>query len=383
MIQYTPYTLTSLLSSAILLVMAVCLFFVSLPQGKELRDYRISRRLLSVAYLILSTVSLVGIFWKSQLHEDVTVALFQALLFTYSLIALLNNGFITKRRMIHQLLLILVITAFIFYNTFVLLEPAPILTYISQGAYFSLFAFYIWQFFREYISYKKRADNYYSGNEYRLLRWVLHIYIIVIVTGIFAGLIVENNIYFLIFIIAYTLVYVYMAIKYMNYITLFHHIAPIVTQPENALFENENTEISNTALNQWIKDKGFLSPNITLGKLARELNTNQSYLSRYINAEYKQNYRSWINSLRIRESMELMEQDSKLSLPEIAEQIGIPSMSTFYRHFSVVAGMTPQEYRKQIMRSHHSTSSPALRHSVEDETSRDKPQKYSPSPRKQ
>lgn len=346
--EYTPYVLATLLSSVVILVMGICLFVVSMPRDSELRNYRISRRFLAVAYVILGAISLGGVFWESQLHEEVTVALFQALLFTYALIALLNHNFITWRRLICQLLLILIITAFIFYNTFILPEPVSTFTYISQGAYFTLFAFYIWQFFCEYVSYKKRANNYYSGNEHLLLRWVLQIYIIVIIIGIFAGLIVDNNIYFLIFIVIYTLVYVYLAIKYMNYITLFHRIAPIVTKSEDSSSDSGVTEIGSTTIDQWIEDKGFLNPYITLETLSRELNTNQSYLSRYINAEYGQNFRSWINSLRITEAQRLIIEQEDLSLAEIGEKIGIPSSSTFYRHFSTITGMTPAEYRKRF-----------------------------------
>lgn len=329
--------------------MGICLFTVAMPREKELCHYRTSRRLLAVAYIVLCAVSLGGVFWKSQLHEEVTVALFQALFFTYSLIALLNHNFITKRRMIYQLLIILVIAAFIFYNAFILPAPVRIFTYISQAVYFGLFAFYIWQFFREYASYKKRAENYYSGNEHQLLNWVLQVYIIVIITGIFAGLIVDNNIYFLIFIVAYTFAYVYLAIRYINYAALFYQIAPIVVQPEDTgVSENESTEVNNTMLNQWIESKGFLNPDITLEALSRELNTNQSYLSRYINVECRQNFRSWINSLRIAEAQKLIAEQENLSLVEIGEKVGIPSRSTFYRHFTAVTGVTPSEYRKRL-----------------------------------
>lgn len=350
------YSIVALLSAIVIFVMGVCLMVVSMPKGVALHNYRLSRQFLALAYIILAVISVAGVFWKSQLHEGVTVALFQALLFTYSLITLLNHTFMTWRRMLKQFLLIFAIVVLVVYNTFILSEPVLLLTYLSQFAYFALFAFYIWQFFREYRNYQRRADNFYSGNERQLLRWVMQIYVLVIVTGIFAGIIVENNIYFLIFIVVYTFVYVYMAVRYISYMKLFHRLSsvvvPVEVPVEDRGWEAKN-EVIRHAVRRWIEQKRFLCADITLDTLAQELNTNRFYLSRHINSEYKQNFRSWINSLRIGEAKKLMESDHSLTVLDIVERIGVVSLSTFYRQFSALTGMTPQEYRnRQFERSH-------------------------------
>ena len=46
--------------------------------------------------------------------------------------------------------------------------------------------------------------------------------------------------------------------------------------------------------------------------------------------------------------MRLIESDTELSLDEIAERIGIPRRSTFFRQFAAVAGVTPAEYRRKV-----------------------------------
>ena len=329
--------------------MGICLLTLSMPKGLELRSYRISRRLLAVAYIILATFSLVGVFWASQIHEDVTVALFQALLFTYALITLLNSNFVTARRMLKQLLIISLIAAIILFNTFALAEPEAILTYISQGAYFFLFGYYIWQSCREWKSYKRRGDNYFAGNELSLLRWVGYIYAIVIVIGILAGLIVDNNIWFILFIVFYTLTYTYLAVKYINYVTQFHRIAPIVAGPQTDVKQMEiPDENIRSALEQWTDGRGFLSADVSLESLARQFQINSAYLSRYINSTYGQNFRSWINSQRIAEAQSLIVEREDLSFALIGESVGIPSSSTFYRQFVAVTGITPAEYRKRF-----------------------------------
>ena len=238
---------------------------------------------------------------------------------------------------------------FVIYNTLVLPEPIPVLSYISQGGYFVLFGYYIWQFFREYRNYKRRVDNFYAGNERLLFRWLRDIYIIVIVIGILAGVIVENNIWFLLFIALYTVTYVYLAIRYINYPTLFSRIAPVVAstiQPPNG--KDVSEAYIRPAIDRWISDKEFLTLGVSLDSLSQQLGTNPAYLSRVINMEYGQNFRSWVNSLRIAEAQKLLVEYEELSFDEIGERVGIPSSSTFYRHFASVTGMSPAQYRRQF-----------------------------------
>ena len=97
MFQLTPYILTTLLSAVIILVMGFCLLVVSVPQDAELRNYRISRRFLAVAYIVLSSVGFWETFGESGAGEDRSVVMactliaasFQALLFTFSITTLM------------------------------------------------------------------------------------------------------------------------------------------------------------------------------------------------------------------------------------------------------------------------------------------------------
>lgn len=149
---------------------------------------------------------------------------------------------------------------------------------------------------------------------------------------------------------AYTVFYIYFAVKFVNYVALFYRIAPVVVEmPVKAGSEKEVLEeMIHDSINKWVEDKGFLNADVTLKSLSDIVNTNTAYLSRYINSHYDQNFRSWINSLRINESMRLIENDPDLSLNEMGEMIGIPSRSTFYRQFQAVTGMTPYEYRRSL-----------------------------------
>lgn len=208
MLQLTPYTLATLLSAVVILAMGVCLLAVSMPHGTELRSYRTSRRLLATAYIILAAQSIAGVFWDEKLHAEMLTPLFQAFLFTYALITLLNHAYVTRRRIVWQLVIIGLIVSLILLNLHIFTTPVKMLSYIVLAAYFCLFTYYVWVFFREYRNYKRRADNFYVGNERGLLRWVSQIFVIAAGIGATAGIITENDITFWAFIVVYSVVYV-------------------------------------------------------------------------------------------------------------------------------------------------------------------------------
>lgn len=47
--------------------------------------------------------------------------------------------------------------------------------------------YYVYLFFKEYRNYKRRTDNFYAGNEYKRLQWVMQTFIMVAVVGILGG----------------------------------------------------------------------------------------------------------------------------------------------------------------------------------------------------
>lgn len=342
------------------MIIGVCLLVISVPKEPELKNYCFARRLLAGAYIILAGVGLWEVLGNIEFDDQLSVmaftliaASFQSLLFTFSIITLINMQYVSMRRLWSNIIPVSVVIGALLVSLFVIPKYFYWAFYTAVMLYCLQLFYYIIAFVREYRRYRSRFDIFFAGNEYRRMLWTQNAFCIATCVGIAAviSLFMNTQIY-IVFTVAYTVFYIYFSIKFISYVMLFHRIAPVVMPSPNNISNGNSIaeEHIRIAVGKWIGYKKFLNPDISLESLTQELNTNQTYLSRYINTEYGQNFRSWINSLRIKESMQLMKQDCSLSLPEIAEQIGIPSLSTFYRHFSAVTGMTPQEYRKQIIK---------------------------------
>lgn len=358
MIRYSPYMLATLLSAAVILVMGVCLLFVSAPKGPELRNYRIARRFLAGAYIVLAAVGLSEVLGDIESGYRQTVmaltliaASFQSLLFTFATITLINMGYMTARKVWGNVIPISLASGVLLAVLFATPEDFYPVFHTALALYCLQLVYYITLFVCEYRRYRRRFDNFFSGNEYHRLAWIRNAFCMAACVGVaaIASLFVSTQAY-IAFTTAYTAFYIYFAVKFINYIALFHRIAPVVagTPDGTANAKEFPVKYIRTAIDRWIGSEGFLSRDISLELLAQALNTNPAYLSRYINTEYGQNFRSWINSLRIAEAQRLITENAALPLAEIGEKVGIPSSSTFYRQFTAVTGVAPAEYRKKL-----------------------------------
>ncbi|WP_309641474.1 helix-turn-helix transcriptional regulator [Flavobacterium sp.] len=99
--------------------------------------------------------------------------------------------------------------------------------------------------------------------------------------------------------------------------------------------------------NLLIDKKYFLDPELTLDKIADELNLSKSHLSRLINKELQTSFPDYINQLRIKEAQYYLKHPdfSNYTLVAIGLEAGFASKTTFNNTFKKVTGMTPSEYK--------------------------------------
>lgn len=88
----------------------------------------------------------------------------------------------------------------------------------------------------------------------------------------------------------------------------------------------------------------------SIHKLAELVHTNERYVSEVINTSLKKNFRSYINSFRIREAQRLLLNldTTNFTVESIAPLVGFKSSKTFWEAFKEVTGVTPSNYLKSI-----------------------------------
>ena len=103
----------------------------------------------------------------------------------------------------------------------------------------------------------------------------------------------------------------------------------------------------------WELQKGFLDNYITLHTLAKELNTNSTYLSQVINSHKNQNFASYLKDIRIAHAISDLKINPDIikskSMIHIAEMYGFNSIGVFSKAFKDKIGATPGVFFKRIL----------------------------------
>lgn len=95
----------------------------------------------------------------------------------------------------------------------------------------------------------------------------------------------------------------------------------------------------------------FLQKNITLGKIATELNTNVKYLSIVIKKNKAENFSNYINQLRINyivEKLSTQDEFAKYKISHLSDLCGYSSPATFTKSFFEIMKQTPSDYIKSL-----------------------------------
>lgn len=105
-------------------------------------------------------------------------------------------------------------------------------------------------------------------------------------------------------------------------------------------------------LNAWESQNGFLDSATSLQSLAKQLETNTTYLSYAINTFKGQNFSSYLKDLRITYAINHLKENSEIvrshSMIQLAEIYGFNSLTVFGKALKTKIGVTPGAFLKQL-----------------------------------
>lgn len=354
------YILDAVLAPGILLGMALCLFFLHFPQKTALRNYRHARYIMGAAYLfyalcIYLEYHVFGAENDKLLARPIilTIASFQAYLFTHTLITLLRLNNLKLRKLAIEASIITAMTvalfvAHIFYNE----TAAQWAFWIYVVLYVALLARYVIIFRNEYEQYASQMDNYFSDEDTRRLHWVKRSFYVSLAVGVLALLYALLPVapVALVFMAVVIVFYATFAVRFINYALHFHSIEAAITsetqEPDGSLPPADN-ELMNRIESLMLQDKLYRKCDLSVNDLATLLGEHPRIVSSTINAMRQVNFKTYINDYRVKEAIRLLDEDkhNQRTIDAIASESGFANRSTFYRAFKNSQGISPTDYR--------------------------------------
>lgn len=120
---------------------------------------------------------------------------------------------------------------------------------------------------------------------------------------------------------------------------------PVERTSSPTVTENPLSLSKEAFVNFVVSKELHLNKNLTLSDLAHSLNTNRTYMGKYLSTVCNQPFYDFINQLRVeKKSIPLMREHPEYTLEYIASESGFCSISTFRRAFYKFTGKNPSQY---------------------------------------
>lgn len=94
-----------------------------------------------------------------------------------------------------------------------------------------------------------------------------------------------------------------------------------------------------------VKQLYFKNKDLKINEIAKEIGSNRTYVSYYVNTVYNCSFSAYMNKMRVEYAKKLLLSKTKgRKISKIAEESGFASEQSFYRNFKKFVGMTPSDW---------------------------------------
>ena len=374
------HSIVTFIWGLVCLLMGITLMAFHMPESETVKTYRISVRILSVNYLILSLFVFCLVFLDLRNCPDdvfpftiLLISTSQELILAYVLISLyVPRNFVRKNFLYYNIIPLSILI--ILYGMCVLLFGDPVCDSIPHFfslllrptvlIRFLLLLFNIYQivFYSVLLQklsarYTRCLERYYSDTIHLKPQWVKKTFCFAVFAGISSMIphLFKDYVPDIIFMVVFSIYYFLFAIMYMQYKNIFTKLEPEFIK-DLALVnpvENEDKTQKKTYGFSWSNSKSqildrqlYLQPGITVNDMSVLFHTNRTTFSTQLNKNEGLTFNQFINTLRIERAKQLLIENPHLTLADVAQQCGYTEQSNFTRQFRQLCNETPAVWLK-------------------------------------
>lgn len=367
----SSYYVLTFATSSVIMVLAAMLAGMHIPPDEKLSNLRSARFYLSLSYLVLGISGFFSFFIQRETEDKMllasstlVIASYQALLFTYTILALIQPLYVKRRMIVWQLAIITAASALLLAALLLLPHSSFLIVFaVAVTAYFFQITFYTHTFRSQYKVCLNSLEKYYEEDEKIRLRWTRFGFYSALAVGILALVSLFMDYYFYaLFSVIYTIYYAYMAARLYNYQIDFQFAIPVITQredeekPQETVDDEESARLAaqseqfRRVLARWVADRKFTETDISVEEIAQSLGVSRSFLQYYFRTYMQTDFRIWRSGLRIEEAQSILRDNPGISLENVRELVGFNHRANFHQQFQKITGLTPTEYREQYLK---------------------------------
>ena len=120
-------------------------------------------------------------------------------------------------------------------------------------------------------------------------------------------------------------------------------------QTELSISSSERMKKIEAAFEKWCDDRMYKDCNVTIYSLAANLGCKKNELTEYFNLSQHTNFRTWLSDIRFNEAVRMMKERPDFSNDAISTECGFSSHTQIYRIFKQKTGLSPSQWREQMI----------------------------------
>lgn len=346
----------------------VLLFFTTPDVEGVYKYYRRSKMLLAAGYLVMSlNITYWGVFYNDRfitptvtdIYNEVIAIYLLYIIFHYALCNLLDHHYLTRRRLLVDFIKWLCVIGVCALSMHPFFDAVRnwVTGFISL-LLIEYLATFLYKYRRLYLHNEKVMANYFAEDKRRFVAWTNKIIVLMVLLGVLAFISIFKGIWFNFLFQCYALLFnFFVVISFLNRSFSYGEIEKAYVEWE----EQEKAQVSvsiprnnvvfnliDSKLRVWVAREKYTEQNLMLDTLAAYVGTNHTYLSRFLKEVHGVNFSEWVTGLRIAKAKELMLENPKERLEEVAYAAGFSSLSYFSKVFSQREGVSPARWRESI-----------------------------------
>lgn len=373
MLQEEPYIFLSFVSGVVVTTLGIVLCLVRIEPNDDNRKIRISRLILAASYFLLSIPDWLNMSGANDAGDKtaatIVSASIQSLLFTFTLITMIQPRFITGKRLMTNA--VLVAAGSIAYIVADSLAGSPYITCAAVAVVILQLAYYTLMFRRCYDRYVGQVADYYDDERRQHLLWARNSFYAALAVGVSAmlSLLLPAKAYN-VFMCLYIAFYVWFASRFINYVIKLNYYLPAVSLPSaddvDVVTEDLSAAVQDACvptdadendgvlkerlaktLEDYVANKDYIDPEHDRNWIVAQSGTDLRFFRWYFQNVMLTDFRVWRANLRIEEAKRLIDTTPGVSMNVLATKLGFGTSQNFYHHFKKVVGMTPTEYQEK------------------------------------
>lgn len=356
------FTYLTIAYSACFTVLGVLLLSLRLPKRDDVALYKKSRMFFGAAYLLFGITGVAELILPTEPERSYATVFF--MIFISILHAWLNaTGYLLlltpSRKHFKSFVTygcIVLPVAFLSGALTVFYPPLyKTATYVLSTLYVVQIAWMLRICHLNYLMCLTSLDNYDDGS--LRFSWMNKVIAVTVILAVF------NLFYFFIPWLAFplrlivTLFYIYFAVRLFDYATTFLYISIAKVTSDNnespQLPNGNGSDIIQGLVEQWMATDDYCRSPLTIADVARNIGTNQTYLSQYINKRLGLSFQLWLNTLRIEKSKVFFREYPLKTNTAIGKMVGFTESYNFSKWFKQIVGVSPNVWKKSLNLPHN------------------------------